>query len=165
MTQLIDDKLNFLFKQYVQKMNKSILETKSNEIIDPIDIEYSSDLWNKLLAIKNSTNNLTKLTDDYKTFFLNHSEIINIFLKDIEMNKTQIKYWANLEFLNYDIIIEFLEKIIEKFINFYYKTNTDLIWCKQFNSNFLKYLNNFNNEEKILFVNKSRRIMNIPFCF
>ena len=33
------------------------------------------------------------------------------------MNKTQIKYWANLEFLNYDIIIEFLEKIIEKFIN------------------------------------------------
>ena len=150
-TQLIDDKLNFLFKQYVQKMNKSILETKSNEIIDPIDIEYSSDLWNKLLAIKNSTNNLTKLTDDYKTFFLNHSEIINIFLKDIEMNKTQIKYWANLEFLNYDIIIEFLEKIIEKFINFYYKTNTDLIWCKQFNSNFLKYLDNFNSEEKILF--------------
>jgi hypothetical protein len=143
-----------------QQYNDYLLSKSYNNISEPVNLSYNTELWNKLIAIKNNTNNITTLSNDYIKAIINYDNtIIDILKKNILLYSNDIILWAKNMYLNGNIIIKFLEKLSEKYLKLMINNNINetilqkneiINWSKILNINYNKYLTNYTIDEKII---------------
>ena len=152
--------INYHIEIIFNKFTKYIKSKLYNSILEPPNLNYDTELWNKLINIKNSTNNINILNDAYKKIIIKNEIIINILKNDIILNSIDIINWADNIYLNGEIIIKFLEELSIKNLDFILLSNdikksllqkNEIIdWAKILYSNYYKHLTDYTIEEKII---------------
>jgi hypothetical protein len=136
----INKKINYNIDDEITKFRKLIKKSKEPPI------NYNGEQWNKLKNLK-ANGNLTHNKELFNDELFTRDLIFN----DIENIRKEIEIWAENNYFNPIIIIQFVKKL--KNINFKinkYNQNETIIWSKNFTSNFYRCLTNYNIEEKIL---------------
>jgi hypothetical protein len=135
----LDKKLDLYINDQV-KLFKRLL--KNNQL--PKD--YDGNQWNKLKNLEvNGTLNLKK-----KELFIKQSTTYDFVFNDIELYRKEIEIWADNNYFNSNIIIQFIKKLGRFYLNDKYNQNKVIEWSKNFTSNFNKCLTEYTMEEKIL---------------
>jgi hypothetical protein len=130
----IDDHIQQIFNNF-----KKYIKSGKN-IIDPPNINYNTNLWNKLISIKNNTNNINVLNDEYIKIIINNDiEIINILKNNIKTNTDAINKWAINNYFKSEVIIQYLENLSIKYLYIRLKNNEIL---KKNKLNMITKLNN-----------------------
>ena len=130
----VDDQIK-IFKKLLKKSNQP-----------PKD--YDGQQWNNLINLEiNGTLNLKK-----KDIFIKQSNTSSFIFNDIELYRKEIENWANINYLNSNIIIQFIKKLGIFYLNTIdkYHNNEAILWSKNFTDNFYKCLTDYTIEEKIL---------------
>ena len=121
----------------------------SEKYIEPPSDLFDGELWNKLMALKNNG----KLEKEHKKVLSNDKLTYQIFIKDIDKKSNDIIDWANKNYLNSKVILDFIKQLVEYYLNkniFNADDNETLKWCAKIKSNFNKYLTTATIEEKII---------------
>uniref|UniRef100_A0A6C0EDB6 Helicase ATP-binding domain-containing protein n=1 Tax=viral metagenome TaxID=1070528 RepID=A0A6C0EDB6_9ZZZZ len=153
---LINNQINLKF----DKFSKYIKSKSFNSIFEPPNLNFNSELWNKLISIKNESNIVNLCQDEYKKVIIKYdNDIINILKNNILLYSKQIIIWADNIYLNGNILIKFLDKLADNYIKFIINTdryesflqkNKIINWSKILYFNYYKNLTEYSIEEKII---------------
>jgi hypothetical protein len=130
--------------QHYDNTIKKFMELSDKIIIPPSD--YDVLLWNKLSQLKRAGLLSIEKKDILKTDKSTH----NIILSNINNYKDKIKFWCDINYLNYEVIIQILEKLGTLYLQTNFSTNDILNWANKLNSNFVKHLTNYTMDERII---------------
>ena len=120
------------------------MELSDKFIIPPSD--YDVLLWNKLSQLKRAG----LLSIEKKDVLKTDNSTLNIILSNIDKYKDKIKFWCDINYLNYEVIIQILEKLGTLYLQTDFSDNPILEWAKKLNSNFVKHLTNYTLDERII---------------
>ena len=108
---------------------------------------YDVNLWNKLIKLK-KTGTLEK---DIGSTLRTDKSTYQIIFDNVDKNKEKIIEWANRNYFNGELLIKFINKLGEYYLEKSIINNNPVLeWAQNFNSNFSKYLNDYTIDEKII---------------
>ena len=138
----INNRLNIYVNKQVEEFKKIL--KKNNEP----NKDYSGEKWNKLKILQ--VNGI--LNSDKNKVFINDLTTLEFIFNDIKYYEKEIIAWAENNYFDPKIILNFIYKLG----NFYltkldkYNINEIIIWSKNFSSNFNKCLTDNTLEEKLI---------------
>ena len=140
----IDNTTHDILDQHYDNTIKKFMELSDKFIIPPSD--YDVLLWNKLSQLKRAG----LLSIEKKDVLKTDNSTINIILSNIDNYKDKIKLWCDINYLNYEVIIQILKKLGTLYLQTDFSNDDILKWAKQLNSNFIKHLTNYTLDERII---------------
>ena len=140
----IDNTKHDVLDQHYDNTIKKFMELSDKFIIPPSD--YDVLLWNKLSQLKRGG----LLSIEKKDVLKTDDSTLNIILSNIYKYKDKIKFWCDINYLNYEVIIQILEKLGTLYLQTDFSDNPILEWAKKLNSNFVKHLTNYTLDERII---------------
>ena len=140
----IDNTKHDVLDQHYDNTIKKFMELSDKFIIPPSD--YDVLLWNKLSQLKRAG----LLSIEKKDVLKTDNSTLTIILSNIDKYKDKIKFWCDINYLNYEVIIQILEKLGKLYLQTDFSDNDILEWAKKLNSNFVKHLTNYTLDERII---------------
>jgi hypothetical protein len=125
----------------IERFEKLLKERKQTSV------DFDGTLWNKLLQLKKNR----KLKEEGLEEFRASNITMSIIMVDLKSNYKKIIDWCNNNYLNSDLIIQYLNNFAKYYLNKNInENNKDILWAKGLSSNFNKYLTTGTIEEKII---------------
>ena len=140
----IDNTTHDILDQHYDNTIKKFMELSDKFIIPPSD--YDVLLWNKLAQLKRQG----LLSIEKKDVLKTDKSTINIILSNIDKYKDKIKFWCDINYLDYEVIIQILKKLGTLYLQIDFSNDSILEWAKKLNSNFVKHLTNYTLDERII---------------
>ena len=140
----IDNTKHDVLDKHYDNTIKKFMELSDKFIIPPSN--YDVLLWNKLSQLKRAG----LLSIEKKDVLKTDNSTLNIILSNIYEYKDKIKFWCDINYLNYEVIIQILEKLGTLYLQTDFSDNDILKWAKKLNSNFVKHLTNYTLDERII---------------
>ncbi len=137
------------FESILRQHYQSVLSTfkKLCEKYSEPPENYDVNMWNKLSKLKHSG----KLEEQIEKILRTDKSTLDIINSDIDKNTKQIIQWAERHYFNGQIIINFLRKLGEYYLEKpVIHSNPVLEWASSFSTNFNKYMTNYTLDEKII---------------
>ena len=135
-----------LLKQHYQSVLYIFKKLLSQNLTEPPE-NFDIKLWNKLIKLKNAGT----LEKDIESILRTDKSSLQIIINNVEKNKEKIIEWANRQYFNGELLINFINKLGEYYLEMSIINNNPVLeWAKNFNSNFYKYLNEYTIDEKII---------------
>jgi hypothetical protein len=136
-TQILQKKYDDILIDYDDriKTDRELINTSDN---------YDIKLWNSLTNLRNNG----QINSGYKKILMKLPITKEFLINDIKNYSVEIKKWCDNLCINYDIIIKYLNNLIDyKIMN---DNNDQYSWCENFSSNYNRFLTDNNIEERIL---------------
>jgi hypothetical protein len=140
----IDNTMHDILDQHYDNTIKKFMELSDKFIIPPSD--YDVLLWNKLSQLKRAG----LLSIEKKELLKTDISTFNIISSNIDKYKDKIKFWCDINYLNYKVIIQILKKLGTLYLQIDFSNDAILEWAKKLNSNFTKHLTNYTLHERII---------------
>lgn len=110
-------------------------------------VDFDGTLWNKLLQLKKNK----KIKEEGLETFRSSNITMSIVMADLRSKYDIIISWCNNNYLNSDVIIQYLNNFAKYYLNKNINENNDeILWAQQLSSNFNKYLTTGTIEEKLI---------------
>lgn len=138
----INNKLNIYIDEQINNFKK--ITKKNNEPTK----EFNGEKWNKLKNLQING----KLNSEKKEIYINDISTFKFLFNDIKYYEKEIKEWADNNYFDSDIILNFIYNLASFYLGKLdkYFDNNVIQWSKNFSSNFNKCLTDNTIEEKII---------------
>lgn len=110
-------------------------------------LDFDGTLWNRFLQLKKNG----KIKEEGLETFRTSNITMSIVMADLRSKYDKITKWCENNYLNSDVIIQYLNNFAKYYLNKNInENNKEILWARQLSSNFNRYLTTGTIEEKII---------------